>query len=231
MRGIDTSVDFLSDTPAGKDADSFSPTLKRYHQLLWTKPLPSGPVFDLQEHPRAYLAYEASEKTFYLASDAITTPLCGKAAGVIEQIPEEQRPLDLGYTMGSSILFPGDRVGTKMTINGARGTHPRIADRFDLTLECIRRHYAGEESPLFEVLERYADFFELFVDFDGYVEFWLLQDLLDDEGQIRFFHPFEDFETAAVPQDVQQYLDYAHGSNDFIVARNRRIHDYAAGLV
>ncbi|KUG53404.1 hypothetical protein AVL62_00980 [Serinicoccus chungangensis] len=231
MSGIDTSVNFLSDTPAGKDADSFSPTLKRYHRVIWTKPLPSGQVFELQERPRAYLAYEAQDRTFFLASDAITTPLGGKAARIIEQIPEGQRPPHLGYTIGSSILFPGDRIGTKMTINGARGTHPRIADRFDLTLECIRRHYRSEGSPLGEVLDRYRDFFELFVDFDGYVEFWLLHDLLDAAGEIRFFHHFDDFRGAAVPKTVEDYLDYANASNDFIVARNGRIEDYVARLV
>ena len=36
-------------------------------------------------------------------------------------------------------LFPGNQIGRKMTINAARGCHPRINDRFDLTVECIRR--------------------------------------------------------------------------------------------
>lgn len=31
---IDTTFDFRSETPPGKDADSHSPTLRRYHQLL-----------------------------------------------------------------------------------------------------------------------------------------------------------------------------------------------------
>ncbi|WP_299449216.1 DUF6994 family protein [uncultured Serinicoccus sp.] len=186
---IDTQFDFLKETPSGKDADAVSPTLKRYHRLLWTKPLPSGPVFDLKDRAGAYLVHEAKERTIYPASDAITTNLHGKAAGVLAQIPPERRPPDRGYTIGSSLLFPGEKVGRQMTINGARGFHPRIADRFDLMLECIRRHYDAKESPLSEVLERYGYFFELFVDFDGYVQFWLLQDLLDAAGEIRFFHP------------------------------------------
>ena len=44
-----------------------------------------------------------------------------------------------------------------------------IRDRFDLTLECIRRHYLDEPSPLSATLARYADFFGLFGDFAGYV--------------------------------------------------------------
>ncbi len=43
--------------------------------------------------------------------------------------------------------------------------------RFDLTLECIRRHYLDEPSPLSDTLAWYADFFGLFGDFAGYVDF------------------------------------------------------------
>lgn len=61
-------------------------------------------------------------------------------------------PPDLGYTVGSAIILPGNRVDGAATFNGPRGFHPRIAYRFDLTLECIRRHYRGEASLLTAVL-------------------------------------------------------------------------------
>lgn len=222
--GIDVSFDFLSDTPRGKDADSFSPTLRRYHQLLWSKPLPSGRIFRLEPQRNAYLVHEAPGGVHYLSSDAITTNLLGRAARVIREIPEAERPEDLGYTMGSSILFPGNKIAGQATINGARGFHPKIADRFDLTLECIRRHYIGEDSPLAAVLERYTEFFELFESFEGYVDFWLLQDLIDADGNsIRFFHAFDNFSTPAVAKTVDDYLGYVRASNSFIRARNARI--------
>ena len=63
-----------------------------------------------------------------------------------------------------------------MTINGARGVNGKIKDRFDLTLECIRRHYTSEKSPLSDTLQRYSPFFNLFENFQGYVDFFLLQD-------------------------------------------------------
>lgn len=223
MTTVDTAFDFLTETPPGKDADAVSPTLKRYHRLLWSKPLPSGPVFDLEDRSSAYLVYESDVLTTYPASDAITTNLYGKAAGIIEQIPPEQIPPDLGYTIGSSIIFPGEKIGRQMTINGARGFHPRIADRFDLTLECIRRHYVGEESPLTVVLGRYGYFFDLFVDFDGYVDFFLLQDLLGDTDEVTFFLEFDGFRRSPIPQHPLEYLSYRAASDDFIRARNRRI--------
>lgn len=221
---IDTSFDFETDTPVGRDADSYSPTLRRYHQLLWSKPLASGSTFSLTVEPQAYLVHRSSRGVFYLASDAITTRLLGRAWRVLRQVPEQELPEDLGYTIGSSILFPSIKIDGKATINGARGFHPRIADRFDLTLECIRRHYRNEDSPLAETLLRYADFFGLFDDFGGYVDFFLLHDLVDDAGKaIRFFHTFDDFRTPAVPRTVDEYLSYVRASNGFIRARNRRI--------
>ncbi len=144
---LDTSYDFKTDTPAGKDPDSYSPTLRRYHQMLWSKSLPSGPVLELMPEPKAYLVHRSPTGVVALASDAITTRLRQRAWKVIREVPDRVMPEDLGYTIGSSIVFPSTRINGKATINGARGLHPRIADRFDLTLECIRRHYLGEDSP------------------------------------------------------------------------------------
>ena len=226
------TFDFHSDTPAGKDPDSFSPALRKYHQLLWSKELPTGQHFHLTMEPRKYLVHRSASSVFFLASDTITTRLRKKAARVIREIPEHELPEYLGYTPGSTLVFPANRIGGKPTINGARGLHPRIADRFDLTLECIRRHYLGEPSPLADVLLRYSEFFSLFVDFAGYIKFFLLEDLVEDDGQtIRFFHPFADFSTPAVPKDRNQYLEYLRLSNAFISARNRAIDEELQGRI
>jgi hypothetical protein len=51
-----------------------------------------------------------------------------------------------------------------------------------------------EPSPLAATLARYADFFALFDDFGGYVDFFLLQDLVTTVGaKVRFSMPFDDF--------------------------------------
>jgi len=122
------------------------------------------------------------------------------------------------------MVFPSNRVDGKITINGARGFLRLIADRMDLTLESIRRHYRGEPSPLGATLARYADFFALFDDFDGYVDFFLLQDLVTTDGAaVRFFMPFDDFNPPAIPWDVETYGEFRRLSIEFIEARNRRI--------
>lgn len=59
------------------------------------------------------------------------------------------------------MIFPNSPCITEL--NQLRGTHSSIADRFDLTLECIRQHYFGEhENPLARVLGVDADYFGLF---------------------------------------------------------------------
>ena len=115
-----------------------------------------------------------------------------------------------------------------MTINGARGLNHHVRDRFDLTLECIRRWYAGQRGPLADVLDRYTGFFDLFVDFTGYVRFFLLDDLVDpDTGQIRFWLPFTEFgEHPPVPQTGDEYLVYMSATRAFLTARNTRMAPY-----
>ncbi len=113
------------------------------------------------------------------------------------------------------------------TINAARGLHHQIKDRFDLTLECIRRYYQKENSSLAETLERYADFFRLFGDFRGYVEFFLLQNLVSsDFTTINFWMPFAGFEYSPLPADKEMYLDYRKCCMAFLNARNQRIRAY-----
>ena len=229
---IDVTFDFRSDTPPEKDPDFYSPTLRRYHKLLWSKPLPGGAAFDLDDtKPRsvAYLYHESEIGKFYLSSDAVVPSFTKSLliADVIKQIPKAEQDAfnTAGYTIGGMMIFPATQVDRKMTINAQRGCHPRIKDRFDLTVECIRRYYSDEPSPLSELLERYADFFALFHDFRGYVDFFLLQDLVtDDCSNVRFFSPFNDgFIKWPLPKTVGAYREYMQHALQFIEARNSRI--------
>lgn len=227
---IDITFDFRSDTPGypRTDPDALSPTLRRYHQWLWSKPLPNGLVFELSDTtPGVYLHHRSQAGEFWLASDAVVPTFRKerRLAQIFERGPEDLTEfMRLGYTIGGMMLFPGNRVGRKMTINGARGFHPRIKDRFDLTLECIRRHYCRGQSPLSAALQRYADFFALFGDFPGYVEFFLLQDLVtDDYSAVRLFTPFQDFTTSPVPSTPEDYGRYRQRAMEFLEARNCRI--------
>jgi hypothetical protein len=226
---IDIAFDFRSDTPPGKDPDARSPTLRRYHRLLWSKPLPSGVIFELADTTRdAYLHHRSEAGEFFLSSDAVIPTFVSepRMSNIINQIPiEERRTFDrITYTIGGMMLFPGNQIGRRMTINAARGCHPRIKDRFDLTVECIRRHYRNESNPLTATLARYADFFKLFVDFQRYVDYFLLQDLVtDDSSAVIFFTPFDDFATSPLPAMIDVYRTYRQLALGFVEARNQRI--------
>jgi hypothetical protein len=52
---IDTNFNFYSDSNGG-DPDSTSPTLRMYHKILWSKPLPNGNILELRDNKNgAYL--------------------------------------------------------------------------------------------------------------------------------------------------------------------------------
>ncbi|MFV2198820.1 DUF6994 family protein [Nocardiopsis sp. LOL_012] len=229
---IDTTYDFQTDTPPGKDPDAYSDTLHRYHRTLWSRDLPDGTRFDLTDgRPGSYLVHESVKGRFWLSSDTVVPTFPHKAEAVVAMLDdgESEAFWNLGYTIGGMMIWPGNRIGSKQTINGARGFHPRISDRFDLTVECVRRHYTGQQSPLSDVLARYADFFALFETLEGFIEHFLLHDLLDGD-RVRFAMPFDDFAMPSVPQDLATYRRYMETSMEFIHARNARIEAYARTL-
>ena len=200
---FDPEFDFL-DEAGGEDPDRYSPTLKSFHQRLWSKSLPNGEAFEVTTLASDHYLYHSSNLgEFCLSSDSgIPTWKYWQRpaiAEVVGQIPTEVEELyRLAYTMGGMIAFPAGRVEGQHTINQARGVSWAIGDRLDLTLECIRRHYLGdlEPSPLSKVLERYGAFFGLFGSFEGYVEFFLLQDLCNEDWSVRLFRPHSGFDSS-----------------------------------
>jgi len=224
---IDTTFDLRSDA-GDKDPDSHSATLREYHRILWSKPLPSGELFTLSDTtPGSYLHHRSGLGEFHLASDSMipTFHYWEQAQPMVQEVGPERVAAfcDLSYTIAGMIVFPGNKIGTQMTLNGAKGFHPRISDRMDLTLECVRRHYLGLDSPLGAAIARYSDFFALFGDFDGYVDFFLMHDMVDSSGQVRFALPFDDFSMPSAPKDAPSYERYMATTIEFLTARNDRI--------
>lgn len=226
---IDTSFKMYTDANGG-DPDAKSPTLRRYHKFLWSKPLPSGDSFDLLDNKSGcYLFHSSALGDFSLGSDAITHSYRYQARKrwLTKQVPNHAQELyEIGATIGAYLIFPNKRVDGKQTINQARGISRLIDDRFDLTLECIRRFYVNEPSPLDETFKRYASFFELFETFEGYVDFFLLNDLVSEHGNVKFYLPFDDFQSPPKFKDVDDYLLYKNKVELFATARNRRIAEY-----
>ena len=162
--------------------------------------------------PGTYLHHRSAVGEFSLSSDAVI-PTFKWASHIKELIPEEEleafnrRRVHDRRDDGVSRQSRSTKSG-RSTRRAA--VQQRIGDRFDLTLECIRRHYSEGESPLSGVLARYARFFDLFEDFRGYVEFFLLQDLVsnrllcgEDLGAVRRLQGVADSHRCARVQRVQ----------------------------
>ena len=232
---IDVNFNFYLDTPKGKDPDSYSDTLRRYHKLLWNKPLPNGTVFNLDLKTPKILHHKSQLGEFYLSSDSLAHDYSKwkSTEHIIKKIPktEIENFFNLGCTIGGYTIFPSNRIDNQMTINGSRGINKKIKDRFDLTLECIRRFYLNEDSPLLETLSRYKDFFKLFDDFKGYVDFFLFQDLVQSNySSINYFLPSNNFNNSPIPNDIQEYKVYRKNMTEFINKRSKRIFEYSKNL-
>ena len=238
-RVFDMTFDYKTDKPARTrpDADRDSPQLRADHELLWTKELRNGDLFE-PEAPavrrKGYLIFTnpTSEEMHWYGSDAITNSytrwlrpktLVKAIAGLDDG--QRARYLNPPYTIGSSMIWPV-RKRHPYTMNRAR-VRRQIADRMDLTLECIRLHYAGEQwSPLAEVIKNYEDFFALFRDFQGFVEFFHFQDLLTRDGKVDFFLPLGDFKRHGAPASTPEYVEYREKVLEFIEKRNDRMAEW-----
>ncbi len=248
IKDIDVTFDFTSDTKGfwdgfwerndglgagGADPDSRSKTLRMYSQLLWSKPLPNGEVMELEDgKSKYYLRW----KDFYFSNDSITAsfryyrnrPFLEKVKEVVGDYHQfVESYLHKLYQIGGEVIFPSAIGG----INQTRGFRSEIRDRWDLTLECIRRYYNGEDSPLKEVLDKNKPFFDLFVDFRGYVDFFFFQDCVDETySKVNLWLKTSLFIKNPIPTEVEQYLDFIDKEIDFVEKRNKRISDYISKL-
>ena len=108
---IDTLFDFRTDA-GGKDPDVYSPTLRQYHKLLWSKPLPNGRLFDLDDTVRGVYLHHRSELGRVLLVQRLGHPYVHEV-GIREAHPElyteeeNQAFMAISYTIGGMMVFPG----------------------------------------------------------------------------------------------------------------------------
>ena len=75
----------------------------------------------------------------------------------------------------------------------------------------------------------YNFFFSLFIDFKGYVDFFLLQDLVDSNYDgVKFFTDIDEpFNRTPIPASAAEYRTYKSATLDFVRLRNNRIAEWA----
>lgn len=245
---IDVDFSFTDDTPdywkkfdeqnSSRDCldpDRYSSTLRSYHKKLWSRLLPCKDKMELKENVGDYLIWKdfrfgadsivnmyfhsITANKYYL-SEEIKKYLCNNAnedSKFNDFIAFYKNYLKKSYTIGGSIIFPKTN-----SINVARGTS--LKDRFDLTLECIRLYYLGEKSPLFDKLKANKPFFDLFIDFKGYVDFFYLNDLVTDNySAIKYFNSCTDITKATYPSSAEDWLALYKNQLAFVKNRNNRI--------
>lgn len=247
LKEIDVNFDFTTDTPdywdgfwdrcegigrGGSDPDSHSPMLLTYQKLLWeSKPLPNGETMSFTPKSH-YLRW----KDFWFSNDSIVVSFrhvnnMAFVKKLMAELPDyrawTENYLHTATTIGGEILLPA----VKNSINQRRGCSHYIKDRWDLTMECFRRHYAGESHPLEKCFatEGTKAFLDLFIDFKGFVDFFFLQDCVsEDYTKVNLWYDTELFVKNPVPTEVDPYLEFIEKELDFLERRNRRIAEYVA---
>lgn len=229
MDFIDTSYCFYSDPDYVSDADRDSRLLQRWHAVLWSKELPDGSSLEWETTEFPCVVHTSDRGDFRLSSDTIAT-----THGRYRAVSHLYAALGAAaqdayecafYTIGGFLVFPRHPY----SLNQVRGQRGQIADRFDLTLECIRRHYVQGDSPLADVLRVDADFFALFgigpAGFAAYVDFFHLGALVEG-GTVRDLlgtGEVKGFDEPALPQSQDAYARYLDQIAQFVEARNARI--------
>ena len=232
-----------------QDPDKLSKSLKEYHLCLFSNRKMNSGSFTFEPGKLNEMIFNNGKVKITFTPDSIThafqysnrkwngtteketvADYCERDAG-IKKLVEEYNAID--YTIGSSIVFPTkiNDVSIGWTLNRARGVLYAVHDRIDHTLECIRMYYDNEteNNPLADCLIKNKPFLDLYDGFKEFVDFFMLNDLVDENykvkgycGRINFNSPF--------PKTPEEYKEYMKSTNDFIKARNKRIDDWIKQL-
>lgn len=187
--------------PEGKDPDKYSKLLKEYHICLWSSREVKKCKFILKNGNSNKMILNTGEHEIIFTPDSITNIFQNSNRKYNSrkelEIVEEHYNIDsdikkyvdefnnIDYTIGSSLIFPTriDNQSIGWTLNRTRGISYKIHDRIDLTLKCIKMYYENnsEYNPLLDCIKKNRVFFDLFDNFKEYVDFFFLNDLVDDK--------------------------------------------------
>ena len=152
VTAFDPTFDFRTDAN-GRDPDAASPT-RAYHKLLWSKPLPSGDSFELNDtEPGAYLCHPSGNTKFLLTSDSAMPTFIRyrRMAHIIHLMPESGAPdlRCLRARVGGTVCYP--TLGTVLAVRSShfldatRTVSPAPQPAFRAAVLVGMLHVAAEE--------------------------------------------------------------------------------------
>lgn len=145
--------------------------------------------------------------------------------------------LQKSNTIGGFIVFPKNNLSINVRRGNYRGA---IKDRFDLTLECIRRAYqygdfdSNEINPLFGISEEEKTFFKMFSNFENYINFFCLNpwvkcdysavyDLLSEDKSKTLPTDGWPVTHKILPQNSKEWWTFYNNIMSRLKARNQQI--------
>lgn len=207
-----------------KDPDKYSKKLYETLKCLYSKKLPNGEELLFSETPKIYGSYQlvidgieiTNIKRF--SSDYIGPSIpSAKKRNINDLIIGNY--LKVARTIGGHVFWPVPDVKTKgQTINTARGGYNGFNDRIDLTLIDLQKYYNG--FPDCKLINQYIDsedWFSKFIDFKGFIDFFYLQDFVDENYQVVLIAPVDQ----PIPFDFESFINNNIAA---ISKRNSRIH-------
>lgn len=216
-----------------KDPDKYNDELGKAHCILWSSKNKLG---ELGHSKYNRLSTTINGIEFIFTPDSITNSYYKNKTvssfdDEVQQLIEEYKRKE--NTIGSSIIFPIRIDGQSIiwTMNRARGLSKKVHDRFDYSLECIKRYYdKNEDNPLLKAVEKSSKFFDTFDSFKEYVDFFFLNDLVDENYNVISFTDTIDFD-CAIPKTKESYIKYLKNTMTFVKKRDLRIKDWCDRIV
>lgn len=146
--------------------------------------------------------------------------------------------LTISRTIGGHLVFPrwisernSDFINS--SINKERGGKDMYFDRFDLTLFAIKSWYeGGPKERLGKVIEKNRLWFEQFGNFEGFINYFKLNDFVNGNYEIYDLTSFDQAKESYliltndkpwIPNNVEEYRKYVAGNSLAITLRNERL--------
>ena len=132
-------------------------------------------------------------------------------------------------------------TGTGGTINQRKGGEKGFCDRIDLTLCDLKQWYSDakhEKGKLKNIYNKYQPWLDLFQDFNGFVEFFCLNDnFCQKDGEnyqiknLRYGEQRNEYLTTIldIPDTPEGYLNYVKNVNKCIEERNKTMWEIIGG--